>query len=414
MSAATTQLGRDARVVGLVGGAHFFSHFYIMALPPLFPLLSTELGVSYTALGGIITAFALAAGVGMMPVGFIVDRFGARFVLIAGLGLMSTAYLLMGFASSYAALPVLAALGGLGNSVFHPADYAIINARVHERRLGRAFSIHSFTGYLGFALAPLLMSYLTALWDWRTAITLTGVAGLTMTLLLVLQRDWLRSEQRDERGRMTHVGRRRSLGADLALFRSPAALVLFLFFVISALTTLGISSQSVSALVALHGISTLTAAGALSGFFIGSAIGVLGGGLLADHTDRYDLVAAFGFTSASASIATIGLFDLPQPLVFAALGLTGFMLGAILPSRDMLVRALAPPGTIGKLYGFMSVGLEIGAASSPLLLGMMVDSGWPQGVFLSTALFMLGSLSAAVVAARWVRRREPEPEMARP
>ena len=412
MIAATTQLGRDARVVGLVSGAHFFSHFYILALPPLFPLLSAELGVSYTALGGIMTAFALAAGIGMMPVGFIVDRFGARFVLISGLGLMSVSYLLMGFATSYAALPLLAALGGLGNSVFHPADYAIINARVPERRLGRAFSVHSFTGYLGFALAPLLMSYLTALWDWRTAITLTGVAGLCMTLLLFLQRDWLSNEQHDEGGRVIHVGRQRGLGADLALFRSPAVMVLFLFFVASAMTSLGISSQSVSALVALHGMTPLTAAGALSGFFVGASIGVLGGGLVADRTDRYDLVATIGFLVASASVVTIGLFDLPRALVFAALAVTGFMLGAILPSRDMLVRACAPPGTIGRLYGFMSVGLEIGAATSPLLLGMLVDRGWPQGVFLSSALFMLGSLSAAVIAARWVRRRGPEPEMA--
>src|SRR5918996_4770469 len=165
---------RDLKVMSLIGTAHFLSHFYIMTLPPLFPLLRGEYGVSYTALGLALAVLNGITGLTQAPVGFLVDRFGARAILIAGLALFSLAIGLVGLFPSYPMLLALMVIAGLGNSVFHPADYAILSSAVEQRRMGRAFSIHTFGGYAGFALATPVIVYLAALFDWRIALAVAG------------------------------------------------------------------------------------------------------------------------------------------------------------------------------------------------------------------------------------------------
>ena len=158
------------RVVALVSAAHFFSHFYMLLLPPLFPLMREDFGVGFAELGFAITVYSLTTGLTQAPVGFLVDRFGARGILIAGLMVESVAVILIGLFPGYSMLLLLMILSGLGNAVFHPADYAILNARVAPQRIGRAFSIHTFSGLLGAAIAPPLVVALAAAFDWRTAL----------------------------------------------------------------------------------------------------------------------------------------------------------------------------------------------------------------------------------------------------
>ena len=180
---------RDLKVISLIGTAHFFSHFYILLLPPLFPLLRDVYGVGYTALGLALAVLNGVTALTQAPVGFLVDRFGARGILIAGLALFSLAIGLIGLFPSYPMLLALMVLAGLGNSVFHPADYAILSSAVDQRRMGRAFSIHTFGGYAGFALAPPVIVFLTAAFDWRIALLLAAAPGLVVSLLLALNGD---------------------------------------------------------------------------------------------------------------------------------------------------------------------------------------------------------------------------------
>ena len=153
LDAATATPRHDLRVVSLIGTAHFFSHFYILALPPLFPLLRDVYEVSYTALGLALAVLNGVTALTQAPVGFLVDRYGWRTALLV-LALFSLATGLIGLFPSYPMLLALMVLAGLGNSVFHPADYAILSSAVDQRRMGRAFSIHTFGGHAGFALAP--------------------------------------------------------------------------------------------------------------------------------------------------------------------------------------------------------------------------------------------------------------------
>ncbi|MHB1216737.1 MAG: MFS transporter [Alphaproteobacteria bacterium] len=399
MTATVAFERRDIRVIGLISGAHFFSHFFFLTLPPLYPILRAEMGVSYTALGATATAFAIASGIGQLPVGFIVDRFGARYVLVGGIILMSLAIGCMGLAPSYIWLPVLAFIAGGANSVFHPADYAILSHTVKSARVGRAYSIHTFSGFLGWAVAPPFMTLIAAQWGWRVALFCACAAGLIMAMVLILRRDELTAP--------THAaampGAARHAGFSVLLH--PGILILFGFFIANAMTSVGINTFAVSALHDLHGMEIKLATSALTAYLIAGAGGVLLGGYIADRTKRYELVAFIGYVASASAMLAIAWADLGAMPVILTFALAGIMLGSILPSRDMLVRSMMPPGSAGRIFGFLSAGIEVGAAISPLVFGWLIDHGNPSRVFVLCATFMMGSLAAASLAAVMARRR---------
>jgi MFS family permease len=398
----------DLRTIGLVGGGHFFSHFFLLCLPPLFPILHLELGMSFTALGGLMSAYALAAGVGLMPVGFVVDRHGAPWPLIGGLTLLSGSFALMALVDGYWGLLALAFSAGLGNSVFHPADYAILNAQVSESRLGRAFAAHTFSGYLGFAAAPLVIVGLAELVGWRFALGLCGLAGLAMAVILLAQRTRLNDSGHESAREAKATARGESVPSNLSRVLTPGLILLFAFFMANAMTTMGIQSQSISSLIGLYGLELADARYALTLFLISAAAGVIAGGVLIDRTSRYDLLTAVAFLMASAGLGAIGLFHPPYGIVLGVMMVAGFLLGAMVPTRDMMVRAFAPPGSIGKVYGLMSIGIEISAVGAPLLMGWFIDHALPQGVFIACGVFLLGSFAASQVAARRLRSAKAE------
>src|SRR5206468_11520632 len=146
--------GRDARVNALLGAGHFLSHFYQLCLPPLFIAWQKTFDVSFAELGLAMGAMSAAAAVLQTPMGFLVDRYGARPFLIGGTLLMTLSIAAMGLTTAYWQIVVLALLSGVGSSVFHPADYAILSGSIDPARLGRSFAFHTFTGNIGFAAAP--------------------------------------------------------------------------------------------------------------------------------------------------------------------------------------------------------------------------------------------------------------------
>jgi MFS family permease len=189
--AETSSLRADVRVLGPVGGAHFLSHYLIFLLPPILPLMKVEFGVGYAALGLIMTVFNVASGLTHVPMGFLVDRFGARRLLLCGVVVSTVVYVSMGAFAGYGAMLVLAAVAGVANSVYHPADYALLSASIAPRRMGRAFSLHTFAGFAGGAMAPMVMAYVSIEWGWRVGMMLTGIIGLAVLLPLIINRRYL-------------------------------------------------------------------------------------------------------------------------------------------------------------------------------------------------------------------------------
>jgi MFS family permease len=408
MTLATADRNRgipeSAKVIGLVSAGHFCSHFYVIVLPPLFPLLQSEFGVSYSALGLLLTVASVTTGLVQIPVGFLVDRIGARRILITGLGLMSGAVILSGLTESYYTLLAMMVLLGAGNSVFHPADYAILSTRVDVGKLGRAFSLHTFSGHLGWAVAPTIMIFLTVLWGWRPALLIVGLGGFLVLLGMVFFGRSLEKGASDDIVSAGHHasgdGSEQKLPNPMdprALFTAPL-LLLFCYMIMASVAASGLNSFTVVALVDLYATSLDSANVVLTVFLSCSALGVLLGGVVADRTRRHDLVLIVGFSVGAVALAFVGSAAVPLLAVTVAIALAGVMQGAIRPSRDIMVRNAAPRGSVGKVFGFVTSGMNVGGAVAPLLFGWILDQGNTPWIFYSAAIAMMLALCAALLA----------------
>ena len=358
LDATTAPPRRDLRVISLIGTAHFFSHFYILILPPLFPLLRDVYEVSYTALGLALAVLNGVTALTQAPVGFLVDRFGPRALLVAGLALFSLATGLIGLFPTYPMLLALMVIAGLGNSVFHPADYAILSSAVDQRRMGRAFSIHTFGGHAGFALAPPVIVFLTAAFDWRIALALAAAPGLVVSMLLALSGDLRRTAAGPARAGGAAPAARGVAGIRLLL--SGPILMALLFFAMLAMSNGGYMSFSVAAIASLYQVPLAEANLPLTLYLASSAVGVLAGGWVADRTPQHHLVVAGSFIMVALVSALIPELLPPLGVTAGLFALAGFFSGLVAPSRDMMVRAVTPPGASGKVFGFVTTGFNVG------------------------------------------------------
>jgi MFS family permease len=401
--AAPQQARTDAslRTLVAISTAHWVSHFHLMALPMLFPFLKEQLGVGYVELGFALTVFAVTSGLTQAPIGYLADRIGARKVLLMGLTLGGFALIMLGLHLSYSLLIASAVLLGLANSVYHPADYAILSAHMDEARMGRAFSIHTFAGFLGGAVAPAIVAALVAVTGGYGALIVAGAVGPAVALLLVIVGipDASAADRKVD-----------GVRAPQQSVITPAIILLTIFFTLLSLSNAGIGNFGVVALMSGYGASFSSANLALTAFLGASAIGVLAGGALADRTRRHGQVAAACYAVNAAIVLIIATIHLQSLLLMAAMATAGFLGGVIAPSRDMLVRNAAPPGAAGRAFGIVSTGFNLGGIVSPLLFGWIMDQNWPQWVFGASVVFMILTVLLALVTDRSPRARSEAPD----
>jgi MFS family permease len=383
----------DVRIIAIVGAAHGGSHYFHLALPPLFPMLGAAFGVGYAELGILLSTLFLTSGLCQTPAGFLVDRIGAARVLAVGLACLGTGAVLASLASSYLALLPAAVLMGLGNSVFHPADYAILGHHVAKERMARAFSIHTVGGTIGWAVAPVVVVGVAALASWRAALLLSGCVGLGLALLVLANRTIL--ETPSHRAAAMPAGGT-ALAGHLRLFTSAPILLCFLFFVLQATSFIALQGFMPLSLHQLFGLDLVPATATVTFFMIGSAAGTMAGGVLADRSGRHQRIIVGGLALAAVILTAIGRVELPTPVLLAAVALAGALAGATTPSRDMLVRAAAPLGASGKVFGFVYSGLDLGATLTPVLVGSLLDAGHAGAVFVLGPVVMALSILTAM------------------
>jgi MFS family permease len=384
---------RDTRLIGVVSIAHLLSHFFQLALPPLFPLLRVEFDTSYAALGALMGVFYVASGIAQFSAGFIVDRLGARPALLTGIGLMASGAVLASLAPGLMWLYAVALTMGIGNGVFHPANFAIMNANVAPQRLGYAYSIHGIGGNLGYAAAPLVSFALGSALGWREAMAVMGGIGLATWAGIVSQREVLTS-------RRTVAGAHHTFQGSLELFRQPSILLCFVFFCILTIATVSLQTFLPTSLNAAFDLPMALATSAVTVYLLGGTAGILLGGVLATRFARHDLVAGYGLGLAALMVALIPAWAPPPGLLLPLLAAVGVALGSTGPSRDLIVREATPAGASGRVYGFVYSGLDLGATMGPVLIGFMLDRGAARGVFVAIAVLLVVAIATVIGARR--------------
>jgi MFS family permease len=380
-------LSRDTRVNALIGTGHCLSHFYVLCLPPMFVYWQRAFDVTFAQLGLTVALMSGTTALLQTPVGFLVDQHGARRFLIGGTLLMTLTIAAMGLATSFWQILLLAALSGVGNSVIHPADYAILSGSVNKTRMGRSFALHTFNGNLGFALGPPVIIALSHAFGWRAALLSVGLLGIPLVAAIVLQSRFLVDQGKPAPA----PGRAPTLSGRQLLMTRPM-LLFFGFFMLGSMAGAGIQAWVITVLHQVNGMDLALASSALTFYMIGATGGTLVGGYAADRINRHLTFASTLTTLSAALVLLIAAFRLPDPLVVGLLALSGLALGASRTPRDMMVRDAAPPGQIGKVFGFVSAGLPLGSAVTPVPFGFLIDQGRPELVLVLVAALLLLSL----------------------
>lgn len=383
----------EIRVTGSVSAAHFLSHFYFLLLPPVMMAVRDEYGVTYTELALAITVFNIVSALLQTPAGLLADRVGPYMVLVVGLTLEAIAFALVGVVHSYWFLVVMFGVAGLANTVFHPADYALLSHHVAKERVGRAFSFHTFSGILGGAVALPSMLFLQQSIGWRGAFIASAIAGIVVTLILVL----LRSDF----AHGPHIATRAKATAgeatdNWALLTSGPILRSFAFFTVLSVSAVGIQNFGIAALHDLFGTPAGLANAALTSNIFFSAVGVAVGGVVIGRIGNHGWFAAFGIGVSGATILVIAFVDFGTAMLLLMMGISGFASGIIMPSRDMLVREVTPPGSFGTVFGFVTTGFSVAGVVFPPIFGVLMDYGHPRAVFVVSAVACLLAIATVV------------------
>jgi FSR family fosmidomycin resistance protein-like MFS transporter len=404
-TAGVVRRGAELKTISLVSSAHFVSHFQSLVLPVLFPFLKARLGIGFVELGLALTIANVMSVAAQLPMGMLCDRLGSRRVLIAGLVIGGLAFVALGLAPSYRDLLVAAALFGAANAVYHPADYAILSARIAAPRVGRAFSIHTFSGFLGNAVSPVVMIGLASFAGLNVALLVAGGVGLVVSLPLLAARSL---EDGTALDRPLAASATSAVSAARPPVFTPVILGLTAFFALLSLSGSGLQNFSVVALRSAFDTPLAIANVALTVYLTTQALGVLLGGVIADLTRRHAEVAAAGYAVNALIVLAIGTLGLGAVPLVGAMAAAGLLGGLIMPSRDMLVRAAAPAGAVGRTFGIVTTGFNIGGAVGPMLFGWVMDHGLPQWVFGISVLLMALTAVTALIGDRGIaRRRRP-------
>ena len=393
----SSALRTDASLIGLVGLAHLTSHFSQLLLAPLFPWLKDAFGVSYAELGFLMTIFFIVSSAVQALSGFVVDHYGPRPVLFGGLALIGAAALGYSVSASYWMMAGFAALAGVGNGVFHPVDYTLLNRKVSAPRLGHAYSVHGITGSLGWALAPALVVTLTLAYSWRVALAAAAALVFAVLVLLLLNRDKLTLN--------VAPPARGAAAADdgLGFLKIPAVWMCFAFFFWYAMVLSVVQAFAPEAARQLHAVPLPLVAMCLTVYMVCGAAGMVLGGFLASDPARCERVVGAGFGVAALIALVLALSTVSPWLVLVLFGVMGLATGVAGPSRDLLVKRSTPENASGRVYGVVYAGLDIGQAVSPLIFGVLMDHGRYRGVLLGLALIQ-AVLIASAFNVRRVRR----------
>ena len=390
---AAATFKHDATVISLVGFCHGTSHFFHFVLPTLFPWLMRDFGLTFTQVGSTMTVFFVVSGIGQALAGFVVDRFGALRVLYGGVALLAAAALAIALSQNFAMLLGAAALAGLGNSVFHPADFTLLNRSVSAPRLGHAFSVHGLSGSLGWAAAPVFVAAIAETLGWRAAATGASIVGfLALSFLFLNRRQMVEGVQTAEA--------RQHRGGTFAFLGVGVVWLCFLFFLLAVMAFGALQNFAPPILERAYGVTLTFAASGLTAYLLGNAAGIAAGGFFASRGDHQERLVAVALAFAALCAIALASSMVPAWSIVALMGLMGFGSGFTGPSRDILVRRAATStfgqAAYGRVYGFVYSGIDVGLALAPLAFGPLMDAARYSDVLWGVAILQTLAIAAAL------------------
>jgi MFS family permease len=381
-------------VISLVGFAHGTSHFFHFMIPPLFPWLMAEFGLSFTQVGLAMTTFFVVSGVGQALAGFVVDRFGALRVLTGGIVLLSASGLVLASAQSFGMLLGAAMVAGLGNSVFHPADFTLLNRRVSTPRLGHAFSVHGLSGNLGWAAAPVLMVAVAGTWGWRASGIAASIVGVCALAFLLANRRMLADAP------LAVVEGKQGKGGTFGFLGVPVVWMCFVFFFFTVMAFGILQNFAVPIFERDYGVSLALATSGLTAYLLGAAAGTGTGGFFASQGNTQERNVAIALSVAALCAVALATGSAPTWGIIVLMGIMGFGAGFSGPSRDMLVRRAATStfgqAAFGRIYGFVYSGIDVGLACAPLAFGPLMDAGRYSHVLWGVAALQTLAIATAL------------------
>ncbi|HIT95652.1 MAG TPA: MFS transporter [Candidatus Aphodousia faecavium] len=389
---------QDILLITLLGVAHGLSHYFHLIIPPLFPWIMPEFGTTYAEMGAVMTVFFITSSLGQAASGIVVDKLGPRVCLYGGVGLLMIAGFLFSVAQNYWWFFPVAACAGLGNSVFHPTDFSIINRCITNERLPFAFSIHSVVGNIGWALAPIFMVGVAGFTgSWRLAAATAGLMALIVLAVLILHNGLFEKALREGNG-LTPEEKKVDEKGDVGFgfLKLLVVWLCFLFFFCNSFALGILQNFAPSIFNATYHVGLEIATGSLTAYMIGSIIGVLLGAYVAKAFKRSDHVVAASMSVSAIMAILLASQWLGPWCVLPLMAVMGFGVGLATPSRDLLIRGACMTflgsKSFGRVYGFTYCGMDVGQTLAPLVAGPLLDAG-----FFSLALVLVGTFQTGAL-----------------
>ena len=402
MSSVTRR--RDVLLITLLGLGHSISHFFQLVIPPLFPWIMPEFGVNYTQMGAVMTLFFITSTAGQAASGIISDKWGAKKTLFTGISLLLLASVILATAPNYYVLFLVTFLAGMGNSVFHPTDYSLMNRLVSAERLPFAFSIHLIMGNVGWIVAPILMVGVASLFGWRAAAVAAGLVVACVLLMFVLARhlfdlDPATHEEQAQSSDSTEKSLENK-AAGFAFLLAPAVWLCFGFFFFNSFALSILQNFSPSIFGEVYQVPHETSNMGLTSYMVGNAVGVIVGAWLAKlFTDSERVVATcLSVSFVMACILASGV--IPTWSLFIVMAVLGLGCGLANPSRDMMIRSTCMQkvgkNSFGRVYGFTYCGMDFGQTLAPLAAGALLDMGYYMTALALVAVMQLCAIFTTI------------------
>lgn len=392
---------QDFLLITLLGVAHGLSHYFHLVIPALFPWIIPEFGTSYAQMGAVMTVFFIVSSLGQATSGVLVDKLGPKVCLYGGVGLLMVSGFLFSVAQNYLWFYPVAAFAGLGNSVFHPTDYSIMNRCITNERLPFAFSIHSVVGNIGWAVAPVLMvGVATFTGSWRLAAATSGTMALIVLAVLLMNNSLFDRALASGNGLTQEQKKEEKGDAGFGFLKLLVIWLCFLFFFCNSFALGILQNFAPSIFNATYHVGLEIATGGLTAYMIGSIIGVLSGAYVAKAFKRSDHVIAASMSVSAVMSILLASQGLGPWCVLPLMFLMGLGVGVATPSRDLLIRGACMKflgtNSFGRVYGFTYCGMDVGQTLAPLVAGPLLDAGFFSLALVLVGVFQTGALLTAL------------------